>query len=349
MIDHRPMTVQGLGMPLLLTSLLASVFFLAACGQVITPEPTHASFPVYTPTVTVVTPGRRSITRAPSSAPPDTVTPTITPTPIVHVVQQGDTLQAIAFDFGVSVEALQRQNGIENPQFLQVGQRLIIPVGDGSRQTTPGLLLPTPTPHPIQAQGVAFYETPVGSLLGLGEVANTTPITLTNVQLRVTLLNHAGEPLVETNTFVSMDILPPRAHSPFNVLFTTPPSDWVSYQATVIRGQEAGALSNAYVPISVLRAEGNPSGSQFQVNGAVANVSAGRMAASVDIIVTTYDAEGMVTGFRRSELALDAAEEGLPPGEEATFSVSLTTHGGVPDDFAVTASGRAADRAVSGG
>jgi murein DD-endopeptidase MepM/ murein hydrolase activator NlpD len=280
---------------------------------------------------------------------PDTVTPTVTPTPIVHVVQQGDTLQAIAFDFGVSVDALQRANGIENPQFLQIGQRLIIPVQQDPDQTTMDLLLPTPTPQPIQVQGTASYETPVGSLLVLGEVANTTAVTLTNVQVQVTLIDAAGEPLVDTNTFAPLDLLAPGARSPFSILFTTPPSDWVNYQVTVIRGQKAGALASGYVPISVVESEGGPAGPQFRVNGVVENVSAGRSAQSVDVVITTYDSEGTVTGFRQSALAPDTADGQLTPGGEMAFSLLLTTHGDVPADFAVTALGHAANGMTSGG
>jgi murein DD-endopeptidase MepM/ murein hydrolase activator NlpD len=276
----------------------------------------------------------------------------------VHVVQQGDTLQAIAFDFGVSVEALQRANGVENPQFLQVGQRLVIPRQDEPGQNAPGQLLPTPTPQPIRIQGMGFYKTPVDSLLGLGEVANTTAVTLTNVQVRVTLLDAADEPLMETSTFVSMDLVPAGERAPFRVLFTTPPPDWASYQATVIRGQEAGAIASAYVPLSVLAAEGNPSGPHFQVDGTIKNMSARRVAESVGVFVTTYDAEGAVTGFRKTVIGPSApgssngsglVDEGLPPGAEVAFSCSLATHGDVPHDFTVTAVGHAAEAETSGG
>lgn len=50
---------------------------------------------------------------APSSDPPDT-----------YVVQAGDTLSAIADRFGLSPASLARLNGIVNPAFVYVGQRL---------------------------------------------------------------------------------------------------------------------------------------------------------------------------------------------------------------------------------
>jgi len=335
--------------PLLLLVLLGAVASLIACGQVITPQPTRSSTSTDTPTPPAVRPTYASATKASFVSLPDTMTPTVTPTPIIHVVQQGDTLQAIAFDFGVSVEALQRANGVENPQFLQVGQRLVIPVDEEADPGTAGLLLPTPTPHPVQVQGAALYETPVDSLLSLGEVANTTAITLTNVQVEITLLNADNEPLVDTDVFVARDVLPPGARSPFKALFVDPPPTWASSQVTVIRGQEAGALADAYVPMEVLEAEGSPSGPQFQVSGAIENVSAGRIARTIDVIVTTYDAEGTVTGFRRDPLPSDVLDGGVAPGETVPFSITLTAHGTVPSDFAVAAVGRAVSASLSGG
>jgi LCP family protein required for cell wall assembly len=57
-----------------------------------------------------------------------TATPVVTSTvaPQVHVVQQGDTLFALAQRYGVRVEAIQQANGLTG-DFINVGQRLIIP------------------------------------------------------------------------------------------------------------------------------------------------------------------------------------------------------------------------------
>ncbi|MGD2144384.1 MAG: FxLYD domain-containing protein [Anaerolineae bacterium] len=324
--------------------LVGAVVLLAACFRVVTPTPTRQLAPVSTPTTTSATLVDQP-TQAVSFLPPgDAATPTITPTPIVHVVQQGDTLHAIAFDFGVSVEALQAANGIEDPQLLQVGQRLVIPVNVGTNETTPALLLPTSTPQPVQVRGVAFYDTPVGSLWGLGEVANVADRTLTNVHVEVTLFNAAGDPVVETDAFVGADLLPPGLSSPFAVLLTTPPPAWTSYQVTVIRADEAGVLASAYVPIAVVDPQGRRSGSQFEVSGVVQNVSPSTSAKSVDVVVTTYDAQGAVTGYRQHTVGVD---QGLAPGAETSFSLLLTAHGDTPDDFSVLALGRVAGLRIS--
>jgi LysM repeat protein len=51
----------------------------------------------------------------------------------VHVVRWGETLYSIARRYGTSVSALVRANGLRNPNFIWVGQRLRIPGGGSSR------------------------------------------------------------------------------------------------------------------------------------------------------------------------------------------------------------------------
>ncbi len=52
----------------------------------------------------------------------------------VHVVQRGENLYRIALHYGVSVEALMRENGIRDPRALEVGMQLAIP---GARRAAP--------------------------------------------------------------------------------------------------------------------------------------------------------------------------------------------------------------------
>lgn len=55
-----------------------------------------------------------------------------------YVVRPGDTLSGIAARYGVSTAALARANGISNPSFIYVGQRLTIPAGAGGSSPAPG-------------------------------------------------------------------------------------------------------------------------------------------------------------------------------------------------------------------
>ena len=53
--------------------------------------------------------------------------PTTTPPKAFHVVQAGETLGVLAKRYGVSVTALVEANGLAKPDFIRVGQKLVIP------------------------------------------------------------------------------------------------------------------------------------------------------------------------------------------------------------------------------
>jgi len=69
-------------------------------------------------------------------------TPTMSPVHggSTYVVQRGDTLSSIALRYGTIVAALMAANGLANPNFIYVGQRLVIPNG----ASTPAPAPPTP-------------------------------------------------------------------------------------------------------------------------------------------------------------------------------------------------------------
>jgi LysM repeat protein len=319
----------------MLLGLLLTLALSACGGEVVTTQPTAETPPTRTPAPTVESLPRPTAT-APLLPPAPTATPTATPTPVVHVVEEGDTLGAIAFRYEVSVESIQAANGIDNPQFLQIGQELIIPIGDDEAGPIPGMLLPTATPLPLVIQGVAFYETPVGSLWCLGEIVNTTDLTLVNAQVYVALFDASGGLLVEASAFTAAEVIPPGERSPFGILFTSPPPDWTSSQVTILRGEAAGPIAASYVSMAVTETEGQPTGPQFQVSGIVQNTSPDETASSVDIIVTTYDAEGAVTAFRQVPVEITGA---LTPGSTAPFTIRLNSYGSLPADFGAIAIG----------
>ncbi len=89
-----------------------------------------------------------TVATVPSTAPP-AETAIATAEAVTYIVQPGDSLSGIADKFGVPVEDLMRANNITNPDFLIVGQELIVPIG-GLPPSTPTLpISPTPTETPL--------------------------------------------------------------------------------------------------------------------------------------------------------------------------------------------------------
>lgn len=83
-----------------------------------TPAPSATARPTASPTGTP--------TLGPS--PSESATARPSPTPISYVVKRGDRLSSIAAQFGVSIDAIVELNHLENPDHIEVGQVLLIPV-----------------------------------------------------------------------------------------------------------------------------------------------------------------------------------------------------------------------------
>ncbi len=78
--------------------------------------------------------------------------------PVIHIVQSGETLNIISQRYDVSVDDIMLVNGMDNPNFIAVGQSLTIPVGGipeptaAPTETTVALPSPIPT-EPGEAAG----------------------------------------------------------------------------------------------------------------------------------------------------------------------------------------------------
>ena len=283
--------------------------------------------------------GLPSIDSDPSAwSPVGTPAPDVSPTPIVHVVQPGETLVSIALDYEVDVELLQWVNGIDDPRLLRAGQQLLIPTGNEVIATPSPLLLPTPTPVAAGVRGGRCYQTPVGSLQCLGEIVNTSALTITNVHVNVALVDQSGGRLRGVDAQTAADQVPPGGRAPFRVVFTTPPEGWADLSVAVARAELAGLLPANYVPIQVVETDSEQVDAHYHVSGTVENASAELAAERVSVVVTAYDGEGFVIAVRQVDVEV---EEALAPGEVAEFSILVGYHDGPPVQHSVVAQGRA--------
>ena len=110
------------------------------------------------------------------------------PGPGTHVVQTGDTLGQISLKYDIPVDDIMSANGIDNPNFLSVGQELIIP--------EPGAPLPDPqeAEEEESAQdvvGVTDLPTPIPTVpavegeaaLAIIEVVSPGELTAESIQM----------------------------------------------------------------------------------------------------------------------------------------------------------------------
>lgn len=133
---------------------LETVLVLAILGSLIgaiwmmRPQAQSADVPGPRGTPTPLPTSTATFTRTPTSTP--SATPTVTPTPtpsfFVHVVKQDDTLIGIALEYGLTVDSILEANDMDEDDFLQIDQELIIPLEAGFE-------LPTATVTPLPGSG----------------------------------------------------------------------------------------------------------------------------------------------------------------------------------------------------
>lgn len=315
-LGHRKVTLPAVGF------LLLGHLALFGCGRILQP-PTAVSVIAAsaTPTDTPRPTATRRATFTPVPATPsDTPTPTATPTPIIYVIKKGDTLLPIARQFGVTVEEIQRVNGITDPRRLRIDQEIIIPPREGVAGPT---VVPTPTPVALKIQGLAFYRTPVDSLWCLGEVLNVSGQPAEEVQVRISLHDEQGRLLAAGQAFTQLDILAAGSRAPFAVLFSAPPTSFAQYQTQILGGVLSTHLGPRYPDLEVMRDQGQPLDQEnYQVQGEVHNTGQAD-AERVAVVVTLYDEQDRVVAAR----AVDIAVEMFLAGAQAPFDVILTPLG----------------------
>jgi LysM repeat protein len=128
-----------------LMSLFISVVVFFVLSRVYRPEPTLAGNQPAALTVPASAPSPTEIMAAESAGVP-------LPTPEradLYIVKAGDSLSTIAVRFGVTMQELMAANGLQNPDWIGVGQKLVIP--------EPGAPTPTSTVPPIPT----LTETPL--------------------------------------------------------------------------------------------------------------------------------------------------------------------------------------------
>jgi murein DD-endopeptidase MepM/ murein hydrolase activator NlpD len=108
--------------------------------------------------------------------------------PVEHVVQAGDTLFRIAQQYNTTVEAIAAANGIIDPSYIEVGQKLVIPTAgaDGSAATgglgsvTTYIVVPGDTLEAVARR----FDTTSAAIAELNGVASPTNLEA-GEQLRV--------------------------------------------------------------------------------------------------------------------------------------------------------------------
>ena len=204
--------LPGWARPLIVVALALAILAAGGFGlyTMLTAEPEQTT-PTASPT--------RTATATPTATPTQTPMPTSTPTsipPLVHQVQEGETLLAIAVTYDTTVEEIQALNPDVDTELIQVGQLLLIPVPTPTPgpTSTPVPGVPTPTPPETIMHVVMPGETLLsiaekyGVSLTLIRTANDLPLDDDTIRVNESLIIPLGTPLPSPTPTVDPNATP---------------------------------------------------------------------------------------------------------------------------------------------
>lgn len=131
----------------------------------------------------------------------------------VHVVQRGENLYRIALHYDVTTDAIAAVNGIANPSSIQVGQRLIIPIGGYEPPAA------EPVIHIVRigenlTHIADLYETTVEAIVELNGLTGSNLLFVGQaISIPDSVQNTAAVPSAEVEHTVLEITLPPEAEA----------------------------------------------------------------------------------------------------------------------------------------
>jgi len=242
-------------------------------------------------------------------------TPGPSPTPLTHIVQQGDTLLGIAIRYGVELNDLLVANAGVNPRFLSVGQAVLIPGPEGSPAAG---LLPTATPAPIELAPPVCYRTWDGSLWCLTLAHNPTLAAVEGVGALITLGTTSGEPLRSEPAYTSLNVLAPGQRLLLAAYFAPPVPEFDVAQARLTSAVSAAALEERYAPVEVSldRSTPGPEAASWTVSGEVTLTEGGE--GQVAVTLLALDGRGRPVGLTKLQVQANPT---------ATFELAVSSLG----------------------
>ncbi len=175
----------------------------------------------------------------------------------------------------------------------------------------------------LRVTGPACYETPLGSLVCLGQVVNLLDEAVEQVTVEVQLVGRDGLTLTTKQAMLARWLLPSGANGPYRVLFDSLPEGYVAARPLVTYGQIAVNPSARYATLSLQAVSGRFVIDQYEIALSLMNKGADSVG-QIIVTMVLMDGKGQVTGFRQVYLGND---HHLEPGESMALTLRVIPQG----------------------
>ena len=252
------------------------------------------------------------------------LTPAPTVTPYMHQIAAGDTLSGIAWQYGVSLEALQAANPGIDPNFLPVGTGLVIPLGGEIQAVEPTL-----TPLPLDWSAPRCYPTGDGGAWCFLLVQNTRSSAVENLSAWIGLYDLSGEIIASQVAASPLNILRAGQALPLVAFFPPPLPAGFTARGELLTAVEIPSDDLRYLDWLVVIESVGISGdedAQARVVGGLEPPSGEGAASQVWVLAVAYSEQGEVLGFRKWEA-----------GSQREFDLTVYSLGGAIERVEVLA------------
>lgn len=248
-----------------------------------------------------------------------TLPPTPTATPFIYLIQSGDTLLGIAQRFNVTLDELLASNPAIDPNFLIVGDEVIIPTGEGSLA-----VFAAPTPIAVELAEPRCYPVADGGLWCLVMARNPLPGALENVSAQITLFDPAGEKVDQQLAIAPLNVVPVGEAVPMAVLFPGPIPANFSVQTDLSTALPLEPGSDRYIQINIAVEKIEIAATSGVVEGLItlAGEEGNSLANQVWVAALAFDAEGSIVGLRKWESTAQ-----ISPGDALSFQITVYSLG----------------------
>jgi hypothetical protein len=237
----------------------------------------------------------------------------------------------IANRYNVTLDDLLAANPEIDPNFLIVGEEIIIPTGGESLAA-----FPSPTPVTVNVLELPrCYPSPDGVLWCFVRVVNRHEQAVENLSVGIRLFSD-GELIEEQEAIPPLNVLPAGETIPLVARFDpTLPAEF-SVQAEVQSALPLAPDSGRYLPVEVDVAETSIQADSARVSGSIRLVGEEFPPADqIWLAVFAYDQQGFPVGLRKW-----TAQKPLEPGGEIDFDVLVYTVGPAIADIGIMAEAR---------
>ncbi len=271
---------------------MIAVGILSACVTLepsSTEAPTQALLTFHTRTPSLAS--RQDI-----STPVSRTTPQPSPTPLVHLIQRGDTLLGISIRYGVSLEDLLIANTGIDPGFLSIDQEIIIPGPEGEPI---GALLPSPTPMLVEIGGLQCFRAAPDDLLCITEISNDTGEMIEGMTVSFEIIE-AGIQVGKYAVFGPLNLLAPGTSMPFMIRIDEWEGEVPGVNVNVLSGVRVEDPGSRYATVSIdgFKDDISEGGEYVQLSGEVILEDASDYAAHrLRVLGVAYDATGFPVGY----------------------------------------------------